>query len=264
MSADAGHPHPRKIARFGWIPDLPDARDVAYAAPAPVVRAGLPARVDLRAQCPTVYDQGQLGSCTANAIAGAVQFDQMKQGKAGFTPSRLFIYYGERAIEGTTGTDSGARIRDGIKVVATLGAPPEADWPYDIARFAKKPPRKAYADAKKDLVMQYAAVAQDLTQMRGCLADGFPFVLGFTVYDAFEGDAVKASGVLDLPAAGERVVGGHAVLAVGYDDPSQRFIVRNSWGDAWGQAGYFTMPYAYLLSPKLANDFWTVRSVSGG
>ena len=114
---------------YGWIPDIPDHRDMMYSAPPHVVSA-LPAMVDLRAKCPPVYDQGQLGSCTANAIAAALQFDQMKQGEQSFTPSRLFIYYNERAVEHTVSQDAGAMIRDGIKSVAKLGAPPEdPDWP---------------------------------------------------------------------------------------------------------------------------------------
>ena len=138
------------IKRYGWVPDLPDVRDHMYAAPVAMI-AALPPKVDLRPNCPPPYDQGQLGSCTGNAIAGAVQFEREKQHLTpDFVPSRLFIYYGERVIEGTVGTDSGAQIRDGIKVVANQGVPPETDWPYDIAKFAQKPPPKAFADALKD------------------------------------------------------------------------------------------------------------------
>jgi C1A family cysteine protease len=130
---------PRKIKGYGWIPDLPDHRDHLYAAPPPRLTA-LPPSTDLRPQCPPVYDQGQLGSCTANAIAGAIEFDQMKQGQTPFVPSRLFIYYNERDIEGTVGSDSGAQIRDGIKSVAQQGVCPEPEWPYDITKFTEKPP----------------------------------------------------------------------------------------------------------------------------
>jgi len=138
-----------KIPRYGWLPDLPDHRDYLFAAPAEVSGA-LPAKVDLRAQCPPVYDQGQLGSCTANAIAGAIQFDQIKQ-KLGqiFTPARLFIYYNERVIEHTVASDSGEQIRDGIKSVGKQGDCPETEWPYVIAKFKTKPPVKCYSDALK-------------------------------------------------------------------------------------------------------------------
>lgn len=251
---------PRKIARFGWVPDLPDQRDFLYAAPAPF-QAKIPPSMDLRSQCPPVYDQGQLGSCTANAIGGAIEFDQRKQHTKEFVPSRLFIYYNERAIEGTINSDAGAQIRDGIKTVNKLGAPPETDWPYDIAAFTKKPPAKAYNDAAKHLVVMYQRLIQELNTLKGCVASGFPFVFGFTCYEAFESEQVAKSGILPMPGAGEKVVGGHAVLCVGYDDATQQFLVRNSWGDGWGMKGYFTIPYAYLTNPRLASDLWTIRSV---
>lgn len=248
---------------YGWIRDLPDARDYLYAAPLHRFPGGLPRSVDLRTECPPVYDQGQLGSCTGNAIAGAIEFDQRKLGKKEFTPSRLFIYYNERVIEGTVSQDSGAQVRDGIKSVATLGAPPETDWAYNISEFAQKPPAKAYMDAKFDLVSSYSRVAQSLTQMQGCLAEGYPFVFGFTVYESFEGQQVADAGIVQMPAHGEKVVGGHCVVAVGYDDSERHFIIRNSWGTGWGVKGYCYMPYEYLISPHLASDFWTIRSVTG-
>jgi C1A family cysteine protease len=248
---------------YGWVRDLPDARDFTYGAPLLRFPQGLPPSVDLRSEFSPVYDQGQLGSCTANAIAGAIEFDQRKQGTKEFTPSRLFIYYNERAMEGTVSQDAGAQIRDGVKSVATLGAAPETDWPYDISKLTQKPPKQAYTDAKSDLVTTYARVTQDLTQMRGCLAEGYPFVFGFTVYESFESEAVAKTGELRMPKTGEAVVGGHAVVAAGYKDDQRVFIVRNSWGSAWGLNGYFLMPYEYLITPHLANDFWTIRSVTG-
>jgi C1A family cysteine protease len=248
---------------YGWIPDLPDARDYLYAAPLVRFPKGLPPAVDLRSECPPVYDQGQLGSCTANAIAAAIEFDQGKQGSTEFVPSRLFIYYNERMMEGTVNQDAGAQIRDGIKSVAQLGAPPETDWPYDIGKFSQQPPDQAFQDAKKDIVSSYAGVAQTLNQMQGCLAAGYPFVFGFTVYESFESQAVASTGMVPMPSAGEAVLGGHAVLAVGYDDSTRNFIVRNSWGPGWGARGYFYMPYEYLLTPDLSDDFWTIRSVTG-
>jgi C1A family cysteine protease len=248
---------------YGWVPDIPDVRDYMYAAPLVNV-AALPASVDLRPSCPKeVYDQGQLGSCTANSIAGALEFDQIKQGSKEFTPSRLFIYYNERVMEHTVNADSGAQIRDGIKSVGKIGAPPETDWPYDITKFAQKPPEIAFKDAPLAKALEYQRVPQVLNQMKGCLASGYPFVFGFTVYESFESDQVAKTGVVPMPATStEKVLGGHAVVAVGYDDASQRFIVRNSWGPTWGMSGYFTIPYAYLTDSNLADDFWTVRLVA--
>ena len=254
---------PYKIQRYGWIHDLPDQRDYLYAAPVMAVEA-LPASVDLRPQCPPVYDQGQLGSCTGNAIAGAIQFAQMKERLAQtFTPSRLFIYYNERAMEGTVGSDSGAQIRDGIKSVAKLGACPESMWPYDITKFTDKPPAADYTAAAQHKVKTYSRLTQSLVLMKGCVASGYPYVFGFTVYESFESPEVAKSGDVPMPKANDQPVGGHAVVAVGYDDAQQKFIVRNSWGSGWGLAGYFLIPYAYLTqaSPALASDFWTIRLV---
>src|SRR5438874_7313492 len=251
----------REIKRYGWIPDIPDQRDYLYAAPPAFLRA-LPARIDLRKQCPPVYDQGQLGSCTANAIGGAIEFDQMKEKLPQiFIPSRLFVYYNERVIEGTVNTDAGAMLRDGIKTVAKQGACPEPMWPYLIARFKTKPSVACYADGAKHTAVSYHRVVQSLSQMQGCLASGYPFVFGFTVYDSFETAEVARTGLLQMPAPREGVIGGHAVLAVGYDDKTQRFLVRTSWGTGWGKRGYFMMPYSYLLTENLSDDFWTIRLV---
>jgi C1A family cysteine protease len=251
----------RKIQGYGWTPDLPDGRDLMYAAPVETVER-LPARVDLRKQCPPVYDQGQLGSCTANAIGAALEFDQIKQGQAKpFTPSRLFIYFNERTIEGTVDSDSGAQIRDGVKTVAKEGACKETTWPYEIDRFRDKPPKRCYVEGERHQAIRYLRLSQTLNQLKGCLASGFPFVLGFVVYESFESEEVTRAGHAQLPRARERLLGGHAVMAVGYDEANQWFILRNSWGTKWGLRGYFTFPYSYLLQPSLSRDFWTIRSV---
>ena len=250
-----------KIQRYGWIRDLPDHRDFMYSVPVATLQA-LPSSVDLRSHCPPVYDQGQLGSCTANAIAGALQFDEIKEHKNGLsTPSRLFIYYNERVIEGTVTSDSGAQLRDGVKTVAKRGICPEKVWPYDISKFAVKPPTLAYKDAAKDKATNYLRLSQAANQLKGCLASGYPFVFGFTVYESFESADVSKTGIVPMPSPNEAVLGGHAVCAVGYDDAQQRFIVRNSWGTEWGMTGYCNMPYTYLLDPNLASDFWTIRTV---
>lgn len=257
---------------LGWQRDLPDHRDLLYSAPLVQLKA-LPAKVDLRKGCPPVYNQGGIGSCTANAIAAAVQFDRRKsKQKPDFVPSRLFIYYNERAIEHTIHFDAGAQIRDGIKSVAKQGVCPEKEWPYDdtapptenapfpvSAPAAHKPPAKCYKDAAKYTAISYQRVVQTLTQMKGCLAEGFPFVFGFTVYEKWYD---KLTTVLPLPSAHEGVVGGHAVLAVGYNDAKQLFTFRNSWGASAGDEGYFYMPYAYLTDTSLASDLWTVRGMN--
>ena len=246
---------------YGWRPDLPDQRDFVYAAPRVIVRK-LPAKVDLRKFCPPVYDQGELGSCTANAIGAAFEFGLMKQNKASdFMPSRLFIYYNERVMEHTVNIDNGAEIRDGVKSVNKLGVCPEKMLPYDISKFAVKPGTACYKEALKHQVLSYQRVQRTIEQMKGCLADGFPFVLGFTVYDSFESSIVSKTGKLNMPKKTEKILGGHAVMAVGYDNAAKRFIVRNSWGSHWGLKGYFTMPFGYLTEENLSADFWTIRVV---
>jgi C1A family cysteine protease len=165
-------------------------------------------------------------------------------------------------IEGTVDSDSGAQIRDGIKSVASQGDCPESEWPYDTSKFTNKPPQKCFDDAVQHKAVQYQRTIRDLNQMKGCLASGYPFVFGFTVYQSFESQEVAKSGHASMPSPGEQSVGGHAVVAVGYDDSQGWFIVRNSWGTGWGMEGYFTLPYAYLLNENLSDDFWTIRVVS--
>lgn len=261
---------PRSVKWYGWIPDLPDHRDLMYAAP--LTRKPLKAKLDLREHFKIdAYDQGELGSCTGNAIAAAVQFARQKaRKKPDFIPSRLFIYYNERVMEGTVDEDSGAQIRDGIKSVAKVGVCPEEshpkqpyDWRYVIGKFTQKPPEACYTFAKDHQIVSYRRLTHSLTSMRACLASGYPFVFGFTVYDSFESQQVAQTGIVPLPESTENVLGGHAVLAMGYDDQVQRFLVRNSWGTDWGQKGYFEMPYAYLADSNLADDFWTIRLVEG-
>jgi C1A family cysteine protease len=231
-----------------------------YSAPEAVLTK-LPKKADIRSKMPSIYDQGQLGSCTANAIGAAFEFEQIKEGEKDFMPSRLFIYYNERALEGTVDTDSGAMIRDGMKSVAKVGVCTETTWPYDIPRFTVKPPKNAYTEASKHQALVYRRVLGNLHQMQGCLASGYPFVFGFSVYESFMSPEVARTGKVPLPPRGEQLIGGHAVVAVGYDDAIQSFIVRNSWGEAWGTKGYCTMPYGYLTDPQLARDFWAIYTV---
>lgn len=247
--------------KYGWLPDHPDIRDKVTRFAAPVhAHFTLPPHVDLRDKMPAVYDQGALGSCTANAIAAAIEYERARQGSSDdFTPSRLFVYYNERVMEGTVASDAGAMIRNGIKSVARLGDCPEEQWPYDPDVFAEQPPQDVYDAALHYRTVDYWRVPRDINQMRGCLAAGFPFVFGFSVYESFESDAVAETGIVDLPKPSEQMLGGHAVLAVGYDDAQQRVTVRNSWGATWGDKGYFYLPYAFLLNDDLSEDFWTIK-----
>jgi len=250
-----------EIKRFGWVRDIPDRRDLRYSPP-PQLAAALPPKADLRTGFQPCYDQGLLGSCTANAIAGALQYLECKEGeKPPVMPSRLFVYYNERALEGSVGSDSGAQIRDGIKTVVTQGYCSESCWPYVIANFALRPPSECYRQAVKERVSQYLRLDNALVALLTCIASGYPFVFGFSVYESFESRTVAQTGVVHLPRRGERLVGGHAVVGSGYDTTAKRFLVRNSWGPGWGQRGYFTMPFDYVTDPYLAADFWTIRQV---
>lgn len=250
----------RLNVKYGWRRQLPDWRDWQFPMVAKPIT--LPHSVDLRPKDSPIYDQGELGSCTGNATAGAVQFERRRQGLADFVPSRLFAYYNGRALEGTTDQDAGAAIRDVVKQSAALGICPETEWPYDINQFATKPTDQCYADALHDRVLQYYAVHQSAIGVKTCLALGYPMVFGFSVYESFESDIVAQTGVVPMPGPNEGMVGGHAVMAVGYDDFHKRFTVRNSWGAGWGAHGYFTIPYGYVLDPNLASDFWLLQLVS--
>jgi C1A family cysteine protease len=258
---------PRKIAGYGWRPDLPDHRDHLFGVE--VAPAKLPAKVDLRDSgfMPPIYDQGQLGSCTANAAARLVEFDEKKQAQADVsTPSRLFIYYYERVLEGTVGEDSGAELRDAAKVLANQGVPDESEWPYQIDHFTDAPTATVIADALKHRAVVYQRVIAGHGRLRAALASGFPVMFGFSVPESFE-SAQMADGsqpLLRLPEPGEKIVGGHAVAIVGYDWTAnpRRCIVANSWGPDWSRDGYFEMDSSWFDHSELASDFWVIRRIS--
>jgi len=216
----------------------------------------LPDCVDLRPKMPPIYDQGQLGSCTANALCGVVGYD-----KPGFNGSRLFVYYNERKLENDIPDDAGASLSDGIKTLQTYGVCSEKKWPYIISQFAVKPPTKCYQDGLLNKALKVQNIHCDLTSMKNCLISGFPFVIGISVYQSFESQQVAATGIVPMPAPNEKCLGGHAIVCVGYDDSKQSWIMRNSWGTNWGIKGYFYLPYNYLTNPNLASDAWTVTSI---
>ena len=244
----------RYLRNYGWVPDIPDRRDYLYSAIKPVIR--LPKKVDLRAGCSEIEYQGKLGSCTAQALAGNLEFLDKKIDGLYADVSRLFIYYNERAVEDTVEYDAGASLRDGIKTLKDDGACHEETWPYVISRFDRKPPPGCYLEAKKHRIESYHRL-NAMSDLLACLAEGYPFVFGFTVYESFESAEVRRTGIARMPKKKETVIGGHAVMAVGYDQAGNRFLVRNSWGKRWGMEGYFTMPFEYLET--IAADFWTIR-----
>ena len=250
---------PEGIAKYHWTRDKPDSRDHLFTA----VPTVAPASIDLRTYASPIEDQGQLGSCTGNAIAGAIELIDKKAGKQ-LDVSRLFIYYEERVLEGTVNYDAGAYIRDGIKVCYTKGAPLETLWPYNVRKWASKPTTAAYSDALKRKVTGYQRCV-NFAAVKNALALGNPVVIGFDVYESFEQGAwqlANGSGLMPYPNVNsEQLLGGHAVLIVGYNDNTQRFIVKNSWGTAWADRGYFYMPYQVIQNTSMSNDFWVISAV---
>jgi C1A family cysteine protease len=228
---------------FGWLPDIPDHRDKLYAAIAKPP-AEMPSSIDLRKSFSPPENQGAMNSCTANAIVGVLEFLEKKNKK--------------HFVDLSVNADPGAFIRDGIKTIVKQGVCAESKWPYSKSKLYSKPPVACYREAADHQVTSYHRISS-LNEMLQCLAEGFPFVFGFTVYTAFMSKEVKKSGVLNMPQPTEKVEGGHAVVAVGYDHTQKRFLVRNSWGTDWGMKGYYTMPYDYLGDRNLSDDFWTVR-----
>lgn len=202
-------------------------------------------------------------SCTANAIAAAFQYDMIREHeRRPFRPSRLFIYYNARAMEGKIDKDTGSKIRNGIKSVARQGDCPEYLWPYRVTKYMLKPTVKCYRLAVKHKALEYQRLSQNLNHFRSCLASGFPVIVGMRTFKSFESKNVRRTGRARLPRHGEKPAGWHAVLMVGYNDFDRQFILRNSWGPRWGMNGYFTLAYEYLLDSTLSKDFWTVRIVS--
>jgi C1A family cysteine protease len=246
--------------KYTYRPDLPDQRDHYFAAVDP---AALPPRVDLTLGMSKVEDQGQLGSCTANAAVALAEYQDRKSDGHYRNYSRLFVYYNERVLEGTVGQDSGASIRDAIRSMAKCGVCLETEWPYAIAKFKAKPPAAAFKSGAKRKALEYARVNQAQADICSALAAGFPVEIGFTVYESFESAVVAKTGIVPMPGRDEQALGGHAVVIVGYDVAAKTVTCRNSWGSGWGMKGYFTMPFDYVLNPDLAEDFWVVRQFQG-
>jgi C1A family cysteine protease len=252
----------RQIQRFGWKPSLPDQRDLL----ADTSEIAVADEVDPRNDLPAVYDQGHLGSCTANAVAAALEYNNRLDGDDYGTPSRLFIYYFERRYEGSPADqDTGAFGRDGFKVAKRYGVPPEVDWPYSDANpgaFQQEPPPEVMTEAAKhQLTETYRSVHRNVDSFKAVLSNRQTCAFGFTVYESFR--HVTSDGIVALPGRNEGAIGGHEMLMVGYLAAEPNYVLaRNSWGSDWGLSGYCLMPWAYILSP-LAGDFRTIRRPLG-
>lgn len=248
-----------KFSKYGWNPDLPDHRDFE-ADHAPTTQ---PRKVDLREAgfLPPVWNQGELGSCVAHASGAAYMFCQAKNNQEYWMPSRLFLYYNARDLENSTQSDDGCQIRDSIKTLNSMGVCDESLWPYLPSKFSQKPPKACYDKGDTEELTKYARVEQTASGLQKALAAGYPVVLGIALFESFESESVSRTGIVSLPNPSEKSLGGHAVLVVGYDSRKKVFIVRNSWGTEWGQQGYFTIPYDYILNNDLTDDLWTLQAV---
>ena len=245
------------IPKFHWVKDKVDTRDHPYQ----LTNNTQSNVVDLRQYCSSIEDQGNLGSCTGNAIAGAIELLHKRQNRT-LDISRLFIYYYERKFMGTVNYDSGAYIRDGIKACYTYGAPTENLWPYNISKFRITPKQEAIIDAAKRKVTSYQR-ADNFNAVIDAITAGYPVIVGFNVYSSFDTNTVTRTGVMPYPnASRERLLGGHAVLLVGYNKNNNTFIARNSWGTNWGDKGYFYMPFQVIQNTSMSSDFWVIKSIS--
>jgi len=269
----------RVLGGMGWTRDLPDVRDygldtpevqavLASSKPLKRARKGVPASVDLRAACSPIEDQGSLGSCTANAGVGLLEYFERRAHGKYLDGSRLFLYKATRNLLGWKG-DQGAYLRSTMKAMALFGVPPEEVRPYDVAAFDDEPPAFCYAFAQNFKAIRYYRLdpagtpGKDvLSAVKRNLAAGLPSMFGFTVYSSMPGIG-EGTGDIPYPRPGEAVKGGHAVVAVGYDDAHTigdeegALLIRNSWGVGWGERGYGWLPYRYVLEQG-AVDFWSL------
>ncbi len=264
---------------MGWMRDLPDYRDLLVDSPKiqeirdqsqklKKTAKSIPAAVDLRPWCSPIEDQEDLGSCTANAGVGILEYFQRRAFGKHLDGSRLFLYKVTRNLLGWTG-DQGAFLRTTMKAMVLFGVPPESHWPYQIKDFEKEPPAFCYAFAQGYQTTRYyrldppgQSTDKTLAAVRKNLAAGLPAMFGFTVYSSIP-PAGDGKGEIPFPGPGDGVEGGHAVVTVGYDDKKKigkntgALLIRNSWGTDWGAAGYGWLPYAYVEA-GLAVDFWSL------
>ena len=252
-----------KLDKFHLFQSKYDSRDHIYSTP-PLKKITNVTSIDLRNLCSTIEDQENLGSCTGQAFAGIAEFLK-KQQNINIEISRLFIYYNERLLRKTINYDSGATIRDGIKACSMYGCCSENLYPHIIKDFTKKPSEAAYLDGSKCKAVSYKSI-KNFDDMKKALINKNPVIIGFIVYSSF--NKINKTGIMSYPSTTkERVLGGHAVVIVGFNDNYLNtnkgyFICRNSWGVNWGDKGYFYMPYDVIKNRNMSFDFWIITSIT--
>ena len=219
--------------------------------------------VDLRDRCPPVFDQGDIGSCTAQGTCGAFEFEQMKEYGQHEAMSRLFLYYNTRKMEGTVDEDSGCAIHDVVHSISTFkdskGVCVESMWPYDTSKFKDEPTNECYINGTKNHVLKANRIRHSLDDFKQSLVDGFPIIFGFVVFESFQ--TIDNTGMMPMPTKNDKELGGHCILCVGYSDEKKCLIIRNSWGSEWGDKGYFYMPYEFFNTRSYVDDFWSIHLV---
>lgn len=257
--------------KIGLTKDLRDDRDYPFEkirrVSADTVGTAL-TPVDLRTDPldPPVANQGRLNSCSAFATTYLVNFVRDKLGKQDFIPSQLFTYYATRKIENRINLDRGATMRGALKSVATYGVVNESDWPYDVTKWRTDPGQAVFDLAANNQAIQYFRIPDgNITQMKQCLADGFPFVFGMSLYRQFQSKQALKDGIVTVPSTIGGTIGGHALTVMGWKliRGKEYFICQNSWGTAVGDQGFWYVPTAYMtkFKNKLAWDFWTIRTM---
>lgn len=243
----------------GWIPDRPDHRDLIFRLDA---RASSPDVVDNIDLCPRVEDQGNLGSCVGCAWTSGGEFLGKRLGLVARNFSRLQAYLNARKLGGfPVDSDTGAYVRDGAKAAVKFGFCPESLWPYDVLKFAIEPPLEAREAALRHQVTAYSRCLT-LATIRQAIADRYPVVGGFAVPETVLSEECERTGRIKFPGPSDSIIGGHAVLFIGYDNNKRLLKFQNSWGESWGQAGYGYLPYRFVWS-RLATDFWTIHGREG-
>jgi len=254
--------------KLNWRPSPPDERDFKSLRKlsAPVT---LPSSLRVSPKIP-VYNQQNAGSCVGNGCCEGFRYEVAQLvGNFDFEPSRLFVYWNARDIDGSTNDDGGTYIRSGFKAMNKNGLCLEKFHPYDdsLAAVVKKPSLEAYENGLKNVTVKYARVDQNETAIKQTLVSGAVVVFGFTVYDSFFGSWSETTGMMPLPKKNEGIQGGHCEIIIGYDDSKKAFLVQNSWGTDWGkgaikgEGGLSWMPYSFITNPNEADDFWCIEEV---